>query len=91
MKLIYNETVQGKTCCIVGHSMGGALAVHLSYLVGNSGLGSSGFYSFVLIKISGLNYYLNRFSRPALSLWVIIKISQSGQSDGGPSVEHYCT
>ena len=43
MQLIYNETVQGKTCCIVGHSMGGALAVHLSYLVGNSGLGNFGF------------------------------------------------
>ena len=44
MQLIYNETVQGKTCCIVGHSMGGALAVHLSYLVGNSGLGNFGFF-----------------------------------------------
>ena len=38
MKLIYDEVVGGKTGVIIGHSMGGALAVHLSYLVGNSGL-----------------------------------------------------
>ena len=38
MKLIYDEVVGEKTGVIIGHSMGGALAVHLSYLVGNSGL-----------------------------------------------------
>ena len=30
MKNIYDEVVQNKTCIVIGHSMGGAIAVHLA-------------------------------------------------------------
>ena len=35
---VFHETVKGRTCVIVGHSMGGAIAVHLSQTVPASGL-----------------------------------------------------
>ena len=38
MSCVYNETVKGRTCVIVGHSMGGASGVPLSAVAPASGL-----------------------------------------------------
>lgn len=38
MKIIYDEVIQNKTCILVGHSMGGAIAVHLAQDVPALGL-----------------------------------------------------
>jgi len=38
LESVYTETVKGRTCVIIGHSMGGAIGVHLAKNVPASGL-----------------------------------------------------